>query len=79
MATKVNRAQIRDLIKRQVKNKARETESQSPRLVFEDVEVLPKPLQDPMPVWIAASSENALDWAGEQGLSIMIQSPLGQA
>jgi len=39
---------------------------------FEDVEVLPKPRQDPMPVWIAASSENALDWAGEQGFSIMM-------
>jgi len=39
---------------------------------FEDVEVLPKPRQDPMPVWIAASSENALDWAGERGFSILM-------
>jgi alkanesulfonate monooxygenase SsuD/methylene tetrahydromethanopterin reductase-like flavin-dependent oxidoreductase (luciferase family) len=39
---------------------------------FEDIEVLPKPRQDPMPVWIAATSENALDWAGEQGFSIMM-------
>jgi alkanesulfonate monooxygenase SsuD/methylene tetrahydromethanopterin reductase-like flavin-dependent oxidoreductase (luciferase family) len=39
---------------------------------FEDVEVLPKPRQEPMPVWIAATSENALDWAGEQGFSIMM-------
>jgi alkanesulfonate monooxygenase SsuD/methylene tetrahydromethanopterin reductase-like flavin-dependent oxidoreductase (luciferase family) len=39
---------------------------------FEDVEVLPKPRQDPMPVWIAATSENALDWAGERGFSIMM-------
>ncbi|PPR59491.1 MAG: Alkanal monooxygenase alpha chain [Alphaproteobacteria bacterium MarineAlpha4_Bin2] len=39
---------------------------------FEDVEVLPKPKQNPMPVWVAASSENALDWAGEQGFSIMM-------
>jgi alkanesulfonate monooxygenase SsuD/methylene tetrahydromethanopterin reductase-like flavin-dependent oxidoreductase (luciferase family) len=39
---------------------------------FDDVEVLPKPRQDPMPVWIAATSENALDWAGEQGFSIMM-------
>jgi alkanesulfonate monooxygenase SsuD/methylene tetrahydromethanopterin reductase-like flavin-dependent oxidoreductase (luciferase family) len=39
---------------------------------FEDVEVLPKPRQDPMPVWIAASSENALDWAGEKGFSILM-------
>jgi alkanesulfonate monooxygenase SsuD/methylene tetrahydromethanopterin reductase-like flavin-dependent oxidoreductase (luciferase family) len=39
---------------------------------FEDVEVLPKPRQDPMPVWIAATSENALDWAGENGFSILM-------
>jgi len=39
---------------------------------FEDIEVLPKPRQDPMPVWIAASSDNALDWAGENGFSILL-------
>lgn len=39
---------------------------------FEDIEVLPKPRQDPMPVWLAASSENALDWAGEKGFSILL-------
>ena len=41
-------------------------------LELEDVEVLPKPRQDPMPVWVAASSENALDWAGQEGFSIMM-------
>ena len=39
---------------------------------FEGVEVLPKPLQDPMPVWLAASSLDALEWAAEQGFSIMM-------
>jgi len=39
---------------------------------FEDVEVLPKPQQDPMPVWIAASSHDALAWAAEGGHSIMM-------
>lgn len=38
---------------------------------YEDVEVLPKPLQDPMPVWMAASSVDACKWAVEQGYSIM--------
>ena len=38
---------------------------------YEDVEVLPKPLQNPMPVWMAASSKDACQWAGEQGFSIM--------
>jgi alkanesulfonate monooxygenase SsuD/methylene tetrahydromethanopterin reductase-like flavin-dependent oxidoreductase (luciferase family) len=32
-----------------------------------------------MPVWIAASSENALDWAGEQGFSIMMDPHATQA
>ena len=40
---------------------------------FEDVEVLPKPLQKPTPpVWVAASSEGAIDWAAEQGLAILM-------
>jgi alkanesulfonate monooxygenase SsuD/methylene tetrahydromethanopterin reductase-like flavin-dependent oxidoreductase (luciferase family) len=39
---------------------------------YEDIEVLPKPLQDPMPVWMAASSTEALRWAGEKGFSIMM-------
>ena len=39
---------------------------------FEDIEVLPKPLQDPMPVWMAAASNDAIEWAAEQGFSIMM-------
>jgi alkanesulfonate monooxygenase SsuD/methylene tetrahydromethanopterin reductase-like flavin-dependent oxidoreductase (luciferase family) len=40
---------------------------------FEDVEVLPKPLQQPHPpTWVAASSPNSIGWAGEQGYSIML-------
>ncbi|WP_162914683.1 LLM class flavin-dependent oxidoreductase [Desertibaculum subflavum] len=40
---------------------------------FEDVEVLPKPLQQPHPpVWMAASSETAVDWAASKGLSILM-------
>ena len=39
---------------------------------FENVEVLPKPLQDPMPVWLAASSLEALEWAAERGFSILM-------
>jgi len=40
---------------------------------FENVEVLPKPAQSPHPpVWVAASSENAIDWAAGCGLSILM-------
>lgn len=39
---------------------------------FNDVEVLPKPLQDPLPVWLAASTENAISWAAEQGHAILM-------
>src|SRR5262245_34664793 len=40
---------------------------------FENVEVLPKPLQRPHPpVWAAASSEPAVEWAAEHGLSILM-------
>lgn len=40
---------------------------------FEDVEVLPKPAQKPHPpVWVAASSEGAVQWAGEAGHTIMM-------
>jgi len=39
---------------------------------FENVEVLPKPLQDPMPVWLAASSREALEWSAERGFSILM-------
>src|SRR6201997_2935572 len=40
---------------------------------FEDVEVLPKPLQAPHPpVWMAASSEGAIEWAAGRGFSILM-------
>ena len=39
---------------------------------FRDIEVLPKPLQDPIPTWIAASSKDAIDWAAGQGHAILM-------
>jgi alkanesulfonate monooxygenase SsuD/methylene tetrahydromethanopterin reductase-like flavin-dependent oxidoreductase (luciferase family) len=39
---------------------------------FDDIEVLPKPLQDPLPVWMAASSPDAIAWAAEHGFTIMM-------
>ncbi|HUN41786.1 MAG TPA: LLM class flavin-dependent oxidoreductase [Acetobacteraceae bacterium] len=40
---------------------------------YEDVEVLPKPLQAPHPpVWMAASSMAAIEWAASQGHSILM-------
>jgi alkanesulfonate monooxygenase SsuD/methylene tetrahydromethanopterin reductase-like flavin-dependent oxidoreductase (luciferase family) len=40
---------------------------------FEDVEVLPKPVQQPHPpVWLAASSESAIEWAAAHGFSILM-------
>ncbi len=40
---------------------------------FNDVEVLPKPLQTPHPpVWVAASSPPAIEWAAQQGHSILM-------
>jgi alkanesulfonate monooxygenase SsuD/methylene tetrahydromethanopterin reductase-like flavin-dependent oxidoreductase (luciferase family) len=40
---------------------------------FEGVEVLPKPLQQPHPpVWMAATSESAIDWAAGRGFSILM-------
>jgi alkanesulfonate monooxygenase SsuD/methylene tetrahydromethanopterin reductase-like flavin-dependent oxidoreductase (luciferase family) len=40
---------------------------------FEEVEVLPKPAQLPHPpVWMAASSESAIDWAAGRGFSILM-------
>jgi alkanesulfonate monooxygenase SsuD/methylene tetrahydromethanopterin reductase-like flavin-dependent oxidoreductase (luciferase family) len=40
---------------------------------FENVEVLPKPLQQPHPpVWMAATSESAIDWAASRGFSILM-------
>ena len=40
---------------------------------FDDVEVLPKPLQKPHPpVWTAASSPGAINWAASEGHSILM-------
>ena len=40
---------------------------------FDGVEVLPKPLQAPHPpVWMAATSESAIDWAASRGFSILM-------
>jgi alkanesulfonate monooxygenase SsuD/methylene tetrahydromethanopterin reductase-like flavin-dependent oxidoreductase (luciferase family) len=40
---------------------------------FEDVEVLPKPAQQPHPpVWVAAGSPGAVQWAGEAGYTPML-------
>jgi alkanesulfonate monooxygenase SsuD/methylene tetrahydromethanopterin reductase-like flavin-dependent oxidoreductase (luciferase family) len=40
---------------------------------IEAVDVLPKPLQDPHPpVWMAATSEGAIDWAASRGFSILM-------
>jgi alkanesulfonate monooxygenase SsuD/methylene tetrahydromethanopterin reductase-like flavin-dependent oxidoreductase (luciferase family) len=40
---------------------------------FENIEVLPKPVQAPHPpVWVAASSEPAVEWAARRGLTIMM-------
>jgi alkanesulfonate monooxygenase SsuD/methylene tetrahydromethanopterin reductase-like flavin-dependent oxidoreductase (luciferase family) len=40
---------------------------------FDGVEVLPKPMQLPLPpVWMAATSESAIDWAAGRGFSILM-------
>jgi alkanesulfonate monooxygenase SsuD/methylene tetrahydromethanopterin reductase-like flavin-dependent oxidoreductase (luciferase family) len=40
---------------------------------FDGIEVLPKPLQRPHPpVWLAASSDGAIDWAAGRGFSILM-------
>jgi alkanesulfonate monooxygenase SsuD/methylene tetrahydromethanopterin reductase-like flavin-dependent oxidoreductase (luciferase family) len=40
---------------------------------FNDVEVLPKPAQRPHPpVWMAATSEPAIEWAASRGFSILM-------
>jgi alkanesulfonate monooxygenase SsuD/methylene tetrahydromethanopterin reductase-like flavin-dependent oxidoreductase (luciferase family) len=40
---------------------------------FDDVEVLPKPLQRPHPpMWVAAGSAEAFQWAGEKGYSVLM-------
>ena len=40
---------------------------------FENVEVLPKPMQQPTPpVWMAAGSDAALAWAASKGFSVLL-------
>ena len=39
---------------------------------FDEVEVLPKPLQNPMPVWMATTTEQAVRWAASQGHAILM-------
>ena len=39
---------------------------------FNDVEVLPKPLQQPMPFWVAATSPEAVEWAASKGYAILM-------
>ena len=40
---------------------------------YDDVEVLPKPLQQPHPpVWLASSSEEAVIWSARNGYSILM-------
>jgi alkanesulfonate monooxygenase SsuD/methylene tetrahydromethanopterin reductase-like flavin-dependent oxidoreductase (luciferase family) len=40
---------------------------------FEDVEVLPKPKQQPCPPsWVGVSSEGSIRWAGQQGYGLML-------
>jgi alkanesulfonate monooxygenase SsuD/methylene tetrahydromethanopterin reductase-like flavin-dependent oxidoreductase (luciferase family) len=41
--------------------------------MFEDVEVLPKPVQQPHPpIWLAAGSEGSIRWAAARGYSILL-------
>ena len=39
---------------------------------FENIEVLPKPIQSPLPTWIGASSPGAIKWAAEKGFAILM-------
>ena len=40
---------------------------------FDDVEVLPKPVQQPHPpIWLAATSPDAIEWSAQQGYTIMM-------
>ena len=40
---------------------------------FDNIEVMPKPLQQPHPpTWMAATSESAIDWAASRGFSILM-------
>jgi alkanesulfonate monooxygenase SsuD/methylene tetrahydromethanopterin reductase-like flavin-dependent oxidoreductase (luciferase family) len=46
---------------------------QGPHFQCDGVEVLPKPMQRPHPpVWMAATSETAIDWAASRGFSILM-------
>ena len=40
---------------------------------FDDIEVLPKPLQQPHPpMWVAASSPDAVEWCANEGYTILM-------
>ena len=39
---------------------------------YQNVEVLPKPLQNPLPTWVAASSPGAIEWAASRGHAILM-------
>ena len=39
---------------------------------FDNIEVLPKPVQNPMPTWIACSSLDAITWSASQGHAILM-------
>ena len=39
---------------------------------FHDVEVLPKPLQSPMPAWVASTSPDAIEWSASRGYAILM-------
>ena len=39
---------------------------------YHDVEVLPKPLQNPMPAWIASTSPEAIAWSASRGHAILM-------
>ena len=39
---------------------------------FKEIEVLPKPLQSPLPTWIGASSPEAISWAAQKGFAILM-------
>jgi alkanesulfonate monooxygenase SsuD/methylene tetrahydromethanopterin reductase-like flavin-dependent oxidoreductase (luciferase family) len=39
---------------------------------YNDIEVLPKPYQKEIPVWMAASSDDSIEWAAKAGHSILL-------
>ena len=39
---------------------------------FDEIEVLPKPVQQPMPFWIASTSTAAIEWSGSKGYAILM-------